>query len=106
MNSIKNQFKECYNTILKKDLIVIELKKIFIILNLNKNLKRNLIFQKEFNQDKVLLEQLKNVKLMKINNIMQLNILNKQKDKLIFLNYKLVNKLNKILLIIKKNINI
>ena len=55
----------------------------------------NLIFKKELNQEKVLLELLKNVKVNLMINIMQLNQLNNKKDKLILMNYKLDNKLNK-----------
>ena len=68
---------------------------IFINLKLNQNLKMNLIFKKEFNQEKVLLELLKNVKVKLIINIMQLNQYKDNKDKLILMNYKLDNKLNK-----------
>ena len=68
---------------------------IFIILKLNNNLKMNLILKKELYQEKVLLELLKIVKVKLIINNMQLNILNNQKDKLILMNYKLDNKLNK-----------
>ena len=52
----------------------------------------NLIFINEFNQEKVHLKLLKNVKVKMINKMMQLNMLNKQNDKLIFMNYKLDNK--------------
>ena len=45
--------------------------KIYSNLNLKNNLKMNLILKKEYYQDKVYLEQLKNVKLKKIINIMQ-----------------------------------
>ena len=55
----------------------------------------NLIFKKEFNQEKVLLELLKNVKVNLIINIMQLNQYKDNKNKLILMNYKLDNKLNK-----------
>ena len=55
----------------------------------------NLIFKKELNQEKVLLELLDNVKVKLIINNMQLNILNNQKLMLILMNYKLDNKLNK-----------
>ena len=68
---------------------------IFINLKLNQNLKMNLIFKKELNQEKVLLELLKIVKVKLIINNMQLNMLNKQKVILILMNYKLDNKLNK-----------
>ena len=46
-------------------------------LNQKNNLKMNLIIHKEFNQDKDLLEQLKDVKVNLIIKIMQLNMLNK-----------------------------
>ena len=53
----------------------------------------NLIFKKDNYQEKVLLELLKNVKVNLIINIMQLN---QYKDnKLVLMNYKLDNKLNK-----------
>ena len=55
----------------------------------------NLIFKKEFNQEKVLLELLKNVKVNLIIIIMELNQYKDNKDKLILMNYKLDNKLNK-----------
>ena len=55
----------------------------------------NLIFQKEFNQEKVLLELLKNVKVKLIIIIMQLNQYKDNKDKQILMKYKLDNKLNK-----------
>ena len=48
----------------------------------------NLIFQKEYNQDKDNLELLKDVKVKLIINIMQLNILNNLKELLILVNYK------------------
>ena len=48
----------------------------------------NLIIIKELNQEKELLELLKDVKVNLIIKIMQLNMLNKLKDKLIFQNYK------------------
>ena len=54
----------------------------------------NLIFKKEFNQEKVLLELLKNVLVKLIINIMQLNQYKDNKDKLILMNYKLDNKLD------------
>ena len=41
----------------------------------------NLIFIKEYFQVKEHMEQLKDVKVLLIKNIMQLNILNKEKDK-------------------------
>ena len=44
---------------------------------MNYNLNKNLILNKVNYQEKELLEQLKNVKVNLINNIMQLNILNK-----------------------------
>ena len=53
----------------------------------------NLILIKELNQDKELLELLKNVKVKLIIKNMLLNMLNKEKDKLILLNYKQDNKL-------------
>ena len=65
---------------------------IFIILNLNYNLKMNLIFKKELYQEKVNMKWLNNVKVKLIINIMQLN---NQKLILILMNYKLDNKLNK-----------
>ena len=68
---------------------------IFTNLKLNQNLKMNLIFKKEFTQEKVLLELLKIVKVKLIINNMQLNMLNNQKVILILMNYKLDNKLNK-----------
>ena len=67
----------------------------FINLKLNNNLKMNLIFKKDKYQEKVLLELLKNVKVKLIINIMQLNQYKDNKDKLILMNYKLDNKLNK-----------
>ena len=68
---------------------------IFTNLKLNQNLKMNLILIKELYQEKVLLELLKIVKVKLIINNMQLNMLNNKKDKLILMNYKLDNKLNK-----------
>ena len=67
----------------------------FIILKLNQNLKMNLILKKELYQEKVNLELLNNVKVKLIINIMQLNQYKDNKDKLILMNYKLDNKLNK-----------
>ena len=55
----------------------------------------NLIFKKEIYQEKVLLELLNNVKAKLIINNMQLNLYKDNKDKLILMNYKLDNKLNK-----------
>ena len=63
------------------------------ILKLNQNLKMNLILIKELYQENVLL--LKNVKVNLIIIIMQLNQYKDNKDKLILMNYKLDNKLNK-----------
>ena len=59
---------------------------------MNFNLKMNLILQKEFYQEKVLLELLKNVLVNMIIIIMQLNELNNKKDKLILKKLKLVYK--------------
>ena len=84
---------ECYNLIQKKDIILNKLILIYIHLNHKNNLIKNLILYKELYQEKEHLEQLKNVKVKQIINIMQLNMLNNQKDKLILLNYKLDNKL-------------
>ena len=53
----------------------------YIILNHKKNLKKNLIFLKDLNQEKELLELLKDVKVNLMIKIMQLNMLNKVKDK-------------------------
>ena len=61
----------------------------YIILKLKKILKMNLIFLMELNQEKELLEQLKDVKVNLIIKIMQLNMLNKKKELLILVNYKL-----------------
>ena len=47
---------------------------------MNFNLNKNLILQKELNQEKVLLELLKNVLVNMIMNIMQLNELNNNKN--------------------------
>ena len=55
----------------------------------------NLIFKKDNYQEKVLLELLKIVKVKLIINNMQLNQYKDNKDKLILMNYKLDNKLNK-----------
>ena len=52
----------------------------------------NLIYKMEYNQEKEILELLKNVKVKLINNFMQLNILNNIKEKLILLKYKLFSK--------------
>ena len=60
----------------------------FINLKLKKNLNKNLIFKKVNYQEKVDLEQLKNVKVKQINNIMQLNELNKKKIKQILKKFK------------------
>ena len=59
---------------------------------MNFNLKMNLILIKDFYQEKVHLELLKNVLVIMIINIMQLNNL---KLILILMKYKLDNKLNK-----------
>ena len=80
----------------KIELIYNKLNAKFISLNQRKNLKMNLIFKKELNQEKVLLVLLTNVKVKLIrNNIMQLNILNNQKVISISKKFKLDNKLNK-----------
>ena len=68
---IKKLLKECYNLILMIDIIFNKLIKIYMILKINNNLKKNLIFQQEYNQDKELLELLKDVKVKLIINIMQ-----------------------------------
>ena len=47
--------------IIQKDLILNKLINIYINLKIKMNLKKNLIFKKENNQEKVLLELLKNV---------------------------------------------
>ena len=52
----------------------------------------NLILNLDNNQEKELLVLLKNVFLKQINNIMLLNLLNKKKEKLILMKYKLDNK--------------
>ena len=48
---------------------------------MNFNLKKNLIFKKELNQEKDLLELLRNVLVIMIMIIMQLNELNNQNNK-------------------------
>ena len=53
-----------------KDMIMNNLMKIFIDLNIKKILKMNLIFQKEYFQDKEHLVKLNNVKAVKIKIIM------------------------------------
>ena len=59
---------------------------------MNINLNKNLILKKELYQEKVLLELLKNVLVIMIINIMQLNELNNQNIKLILKKLKLVYK--------------
>ena len=56
---------------------------------MNFNLNKNLILQKEFYQEKVLLELLENVLVNMIIIIMQLNELNNQNNKQILKKYKL-----------------
>ena len=70
---------------------------------MNIGLNKNLIFKKELYQEKVLLELLKNVLVIIIIFIMQLNELNNKKNKLILKKLKLVYnyKMNRISLIIK-----
>ena len=82
---------ECYNIILNKDIIFNKFYIKFIILKINNNLKKNLIFNKDNIQDKDHLELSKNVKVNLINYIMLLNIQNKINIKLILQNYKQVN---------------
>ena len=67
---------------------------------MNFNLNKNLIFQKEFYQEKDLLELLRNVLVNMIIIIMQLNELNNQNNKQILKKYKLdyKYKMKKILL--------
>ena len=62
--NINRLFKECYNLIINKDLILIKLNKSFIILKINKNLNENLILIIKIilNQEKDHLELLKNIK--------------------------------------------
>ena len=62
---------------------------------MNMNLNKILILIKELYQEKVLLELLNNVKVKLIINNMQLNLYKNNKDKLVLMNYKLDNKLNK-----------
>ena len=52
----------------------------FIILNQKKILIKNLILKMVYFQEKDHLEKLNNVKVIQINNIMQLKLLNKKKD--------------------------
>ena len=59
---------------------------------MNINLNKNLILIKELYQEKVLLELLKNVLVIMIIFIMQLNELNNKKNKLILKKLKLVYK--------------
>ena len=59
----------------------------FINLKLKKNLNKNLIFKKVNFQEKVDLEQLKNVKVNQINNIMQLKKFNQMKEIQILMKY-------------------
>ena len=76
---------------------------IFINLKLNYNLKMNLILIKELYQEKVLLELLKNVLVIMIINIMQLNEFNNKKNKLILKKLKQDYKYKmKIILLINK----
>ena len=69
--------------ILIKDIIQNRYNKKYISLRMNINLKKNLILVKELYQEKVLLELLKNVLVIMIIFIMQLNELNNKKNKLI-----------------------
>ena len=70
---------------------------------MNINLNKNLILIKELYQEKVLLELLKNVLVIMIIFIMQLNELNNKKNKLILKKLKLVYKYKiKIILLINK----
>ena len=62
--------------ILIKDIILNKYSKEYISLKMNINLKMNLILLKELYQEKVLLELLKNVLVIMIIFIMQLNELN------------------------------
>ena len=73
-------FKECYNQIFKKDLIMNKLITLFIILNLKKILKKNLILKKVLIQEKELLVKSIHVKVNLIIIIMLLKCLNKKKD--------------------------
>ena len=59
---------------------------------MNINLNKNLILLKELYQEKVLLELLKNVLVIMIINIMQLNELNNKKNNLILKKLELVYK--------------
>ena len=78
---INIQFYQVFqNKIQKKDLIIINLMKVFIILNLKKISKMNLILKVENIQVKVNLELLNNVKAKLIIMIMLLKELNKIKD--------------------------
>ena len=78
--------------ILIKDKILHQYNKKYTSLKMNINLKMNLILIKELYQEKVLLELLKNVLVIMIIFIMQLNELNNKKNKLILKKLKLVYK--------------
>ena len=78
--------------ILLKDIIQNKYKVKYIDLIMNIDLNKNLILVKELYQEKVLLELLKNVLVIMIIFIMQLNELNNKKNKLILKKLKLVYK--------------
>ena len=80
--------------ILIKDILLHKYNKKYISLEININLKMNLILKKELYQEKVLLVLLENVLVNLIMIIMQLNELNKIKNKLILKKLKLVYKYN------------
>ena len=71
---------------------------------MNINLNKNLILIKELYQEKVLLELLKNVLVIMIIIIMQLNELNNKKNKLILKKLKLVYKYKMKIILFNNNI--
>ena len=81
--------------ILRIGLIFNKYYKVFANLNPNKIFKRNLILIKDLYQEMGLMELSNNVKVKMIINVMQLNELNKHKDKLILMKFKYVKKLDK-----------
>ena len=60
----------------------------------------NLILKKEYYQDKVDLDKYINVKIIKINNFMQLNYFKKKKDIQILMKYKQYKIFNKIIILL------
>ena len=73
INDFNYYYNKCFNLFINIELrILIKFYNKYIILKINNNLLMNLIYKKEYYQDKVDLDKYINVKIIQIFNFMQL----------------------------------